>query len=330
MKKTLLSSLLIIPALFFISCDSNNETITKTGSKIITSNSNNSGDFSIFSLVDTDYSYNPFAFYGDNLFFSNLEDNNRLSYMTSNIPSPIIKTTDIEDFLDYPTSSLTILENILYFSNGSEKNSLYSMNLETKDISFLNNHNVHSLCSSTSNLFYINSDDNNKLYIYSPKNNTYITPTNDSIGKFIINGNNIIYQNLSDNSKLYKVNINGNNKEKLTDYSVDSFCSYEGNLLFINSSDNNNLYLLNPTDLSAKRIYLMNGQDLKQYNNKLYFINIDKSNALYSLNINQETQEVSSSEIIKDGINEYYLSDNFIFYEKKGNANNIYAYNIKE
>lgn len=328
MKKLYLIPFLILPTLLLSSCSKKEDKPKTTQSNYISSDSDTILNYSPFNLTDKTLYSNPFVFNETDLIFPNWEDNNKISIIKDPLPTNRISTTSITDFFDYSTESLTLIGDLIYFSNASSNNCLSSINLTTKEYIKINNNNVHNLLSSNDVLFYINKSDKNRIYSYNTLNKQSNSLSSDSVGHFIVSGSYILYQNLSDNSNLYKVNIDGSQNEKLTNYSVDSFVPYENKLLIINSSDNNNLYVLNPIDLSSKRLYIMNGEMLKSIEDKLYFINLKDSNYLYSLQINLEEESVTSSPVIKDGINNYFLTPTSIFFEKRLNVNNVYIQNL--
>lgn len=329
MKKLYLLPILVLPMLFLSSCTEKEQPKENEKSNYISSNSDTVLNFSPFTIIGETSVSNPFNVTDTSLIFPNWEDNNKISILNEYSKSNFITTSSVDDFFEYPTNSLTVVNNVIYFANGSSNNNLSFIDLTSKEYTKINNHNVHNLLSSESSLYYINKDDKNKVYIYDTLRNTSKTVFSDSVGKFILNGDFILYQNLDDNSKLYKIHIDGSQKEKLTDFSVDSFAPYQGELLIINSSDNNNLYSLNPISLSTKRLYIMNGENLKSNEDKLYYINLDDSNYLYSLDINLETGEVSSLPVISDGINDYFPTPKAIFFQKRINVNNVFIKSLE-
>ena len=329
MKKTILFIALSLSTLTLVGCgDDNVKNKTSVPINTIQSSNNNTELFTPFSLSDSYYSYCPFIFDGENLIFPNPEENNRISTIPSPIPKNILNSKDVKDFVDHYADNLALTNDMIYFGDGSDLNSLCSLSLTDKTITKLANHSVQDLVAVNNNLFFINKSDSNKLYKYEIKTNKSFAVTSDSVGKFIISGDFIVYENLSDSSKLYSIDIKGKNRQKLTDYTANSFIPYEGVLLFFNSSDNNGLYSLDPTTLETKRINIMNGFDLKSIDNSLFFINGDDSNYLYSLTVDLENQTASYKMYISESINEYFTTTNGIFYSPSINVNNIYYKSI--
>lgn len=329
MKKSFLIITLLFTTITLYSCSS---ATTEDTSK---SNSNISAPATInnttmpFVLGPTTLYTCPFAINTDTVTFPNWEDNNKISLIKEPLPSNFISTKDVVDFVNYSTSTLAVIGNIVYFGNGADGDVLSSISLSDKIYKKLNNNRVHNLIASNQTLFYINKDDGYKLFSYDIASTKSTALSSDRVGNFIISGDYIIYQNLSDNARLYKITTDGKQREMLTDYSVDSFVVYAGKLLVFNSSDNNNLYLVDPADKSSARLSIMRGAKLKIYNDSLYYINFDDSKHLYSLTVNVDTKVVTSAVIYKDGVNEYYPTEKGIFIEKGLNIDNTYIYILK-
>lgn len=266
----------------------------------------------------------PFVSNNDLIYFPNWNDENRISSISkSSIKSNII-TDDINDFFNYSTNHLAMVDSTIYFSDISYNNYLSLINLNDKSYKNLNSSKVSDICSIGTNLYYINQDDNNKLYSYNTLTNTETVISGGHVGKYLINGEFILFQNMDDNMKLYKTRTDGSETASLTDFSVDSFVIFDGSILAINSSDNNNLYKIDPVTLNPTRLFLMDGSNLKYYNNKIYYINHQDSNFLYSLNINLENSTVTSTLVVKDAINDYYLNADGVFLEKAIDTNSTY------
>lgn len=327
MKRKILCLILSLTTFTFIGCannstSSNNVAPNETSS--IQSTNYTPATFKPLSLSDTSYTYCPFVFNDTDLVFPNPDENNRISIIPEPLPKDILQSKDITDFADYSSDNITLLNGILYFANGSDGNSLSSFNISDKSYSEINNHSVHNLIGVGDQLYYLNKIDDNKLYRYDINAKKVQSLSADQVGYFLINGDFIVYENLSDGSKLYSIKTDGTNREKLTDYTSNSFMPFDGELLFFNSSDNNNLYSLNPTTLESRRLSIMNGFQLKSINNSLYFINGNDSNSLYSMSVDLQQSKVDIKSEISDPINNYYLTQSGIFYEKSINVNNIY------
>ena len=141
----------------------------------------------------------------------------------------------VTDFADYSADNIAIIDNNIYFSNGSINNALCSFDITNKTYTKLNNDSIHNLIAVNTDLFYMNKNDENKIYKYDTINSSIILICPDNVGSFILNGDFIIYQNFSDHSKLYSIKTDGTSKQKLTDYPANSFVVFESQLLFFNS-----------------------------------------------------------------------------------------------
>lgn len=329
MNKNILYLLVSLTLISFIGCT--NKAISSTDSSsnsqspaIIQANNETTTDATPFVLTNNSLYFCPFVFNGTDLIFPNPDENNRISTIPDPLPEDILKSSSVTDFANYSADNIALIDKIIYFSNGSDNNTLSSFDIYTKTYTKLNTHSIHNLISLNTDLFYINKSDDNKIYKYDTITSKSALVCADSVGSFIINGDFIIYQNLSDNSKPYAIKTDGTNRQKLTDYTTNSFAVFDGQLLFFNSSDNNNLYSLDPSTLDCKRIYIMNGFQLKAIDKSLYFINGEDSNNLYSLSVDLTNSTATYKPEISEGINMYYLTSTGIFYNPSINVNNIY------
>lgn len=312
----------------FIGCSNPTTSTPKVKTnKIDTIDSINISTTSPFTLSNESITPSHFIIKENTLIFPNWNDKNKISLIDKPLPSNFIKTEDINNFFDYQTNSMTILDETIYFSDLSNNYYLCSFNMATKQYTQLLNFKVQDLTLLNGVVYFINKDDNYSLYSYDTKTLTTKKLINNKIGQYIINNNQILYQNITDNSKLYKFDLNTLQNTAITDFSIDSFIVYNEQLLAINSSDNHRLYQISPNDLSTTRIALINAKNLKSVNNTIYYLNINNSN-LYQLNYNTDNKEISSIIICDEGINEYYPTADYIFYKKSANINNNYVYVI--
>ena len=330
MNKKILFLLLSFTIISFMGCTTSSSPATNSnsGTSSTVSNSIQATSTSVaqsmpLTLTDNSSYFCPFVFKDKSLLFPNPDENNRVSTIPEPLPTDILKSKDVTDFIDYSADNITIVGDNIYFSDGSNNNALSSIDAK-KTYTKHNTHSIHNLIAVNTDLFYLNKNDHNKIYKYDTTTSNSMLACADSVGSFIVSGDFIIYQNSSDNSKLYSIKADGTSKQKLTDYTANSFVVFDGQLLFFNSSDNNNLYSIDPSTLISKRLYIMNGFQLKVINKSLYFINGDDSNNLYSLSVDLTKPTVTYTPEISMGVNEYYLTDAGIFYEPSINVNNIY------
>lgn len=335
MKKKFIISFLMISILTTVGCSNTNSTKpnnTSNSSTISVKNNTSSNTFTPFVLTDKTTYPSSFILNDNSLIFSNWEENNRISFINDNLPKNMISKTNVNDFVNYYGHTLTLVNNFIYFGDGSSNNNLASINLTDKSYKKINNRNVHSIASSDNQLFYLDvPDDTNhqaKLYSYDIQSGVEKLICKDSIGKYLINGNFIIYQNLSDGGKLYKVTTDGQNNEKLTDFSVESFAPYSSELLVINSDDDNTLYSVDSSTYKAKRLSLIKAKDLKICNNKLFYINMNDSNWLYKLDVNLQSSEVKSEPLVQSSVNDYYFAENYLFYQTGIDVNTPYIVDL--
>ena len=331
MIKKVLLLVTLASALILVGCGKSQETTDNTTSSDIQSYSSPSLNKGLvthpFILTEESSIPCPFVSSGDLIYFPNWNYDSNISSIAKSKIKYSISTSEIADFVNYSTSSLVLVDNTIYFADSSNDNNLSSINFTDKSYQCLVRANVTNLVSVGNILYYINRSDNNYLYSYdtSTKKEHIISKT--KVGRYMINGDFILFQNMDDNAKLYKMRLDGTEKSAVSDFSVDSFIVYNNMILTINSSDNNNLYKIDPTTLDSTRLFLMNGENLKYCNNKIYYVNLADANYLYSLTVSLENSVVTSTAIIKDSTNDYYLSTDGIFLEKALNVNNVYYQN---
>lgn len=318
--------ILIVLSTFLISC-SNNKTATNE-ENFIGINKPQTTDTTTpkptLTISDKTTHYSPYQSLGNLVFFPDKENNNILSSIYKQDKSGYIEQSNIKDIFNYSIESITIIDEIIYFSNCSDSNALYSLDYQSNKISKVNSNYVFNLTSNLNSLYYINKNDKNKLYSYNTATNSSSTLSADSVGSFVINGDYILYQNLSDKSKLYSIKLDGSNRTKLTDNSVNSFTTYKNEILYVNSDDNNSLYRLNPTTFNITRLNLVHGENLKSYDNKLFIIDNDKSNSLSSLVVDFDKNTASTSNITSGTTNNFYPSTDGIYLEKSPDVNKTY------
>ncbi|MDS0525283.1 DUF5050 domain-containing protein [Clostridium sp. SHJSY1] len=332
MKKYILLSLVFAATISTISCtnttkDSNSNSQSQIS---IPNNSGANSNDSIESLVLNDKTASPSSFLvnGTSIVFPNWDENNKLSIVNDPLPKDVLLSKSVSNFFNYPAETFAIVNDTIYFGDGSNNNNLASIKITDKSYTKLNNSNAHKITSYNTKVFYIDIPDNytnkGRLYSYDTQSKETKVISPDTVGKYIINNNFIIYQNISDNSKLYKIKDDGTSKEKLTDFSVESFATYSSQLLMSNSDDNNNLYTINSSTKESKKIATMKVTDLKSFNQDLYFISGDDAKCLYKLKVDLTKPEATSTKLLSDTINEFYPTEKGIFVQKGINVNNPY------
>lgn len=315
------------------------DTLNAEGNSNISSGNNDQLDkeafknnYTPFTAQDSAIYTNLFNINGTSLVFPNWDDNNNISIVNEPYPSSIINTSNVADFFNYPTYTLAVVNNVVYFSDSDNTNnvdSLSSIDLSTRAYTpNLVKGKISRMINSDNILYFINSSKGEKLFSFDPSNNVETSICDDSIGNYLVDGDVILYENKSDKSTLYKINIDGTGKEKLTNFSVNSFAPYSGQILAINSQDNNNLYSIDLKDLSVKRLAIMNGEDLKVFNGQLYFINVDNNRHLstMSVDLTQTSPTVTFNDISDYSVNEYYPTSKGIFAQKGVNVDNPYIF----
>lgn len=272
-------------------------------------------------LNNVDTSFTEFLQTDQSLFF--IDTNNKLSVIEDAIDTPYILENQISETFDYSIGSITSINNEVFFSNIKDNNSLYKLNYEKKEISKVYSGNFHNISSYKNNIIFINKNTGATLSYLDIKNSKIISISSDKCGKYLINGDYIIYQNLSDNLSLYSIKIDGSEKTKLISSSIDSFVTYENNILNI-SSENNNLYIYNPITKTNKKLSSINGINLKSYNDQLFYVSLSNSNYLYSLEIDNALETATSTELVKDMVNDYFPTESGIFIRKPIDINKVF------
>lgn len=167
--------------------NSNNSNSTEKNILSSTSGSNDSekDSSSKIELTDDLSYYSPFIFNGTDLIFSNPEENNRISIIPDPIKPNVLESKLITDFADYSADNIALIKDTLYFSNGSENNSLCSIDINTKDYTKINTHSINNLTNYKDKLVYTNKSSNNRLFVFDTSSSETYQVTSDSVGYFI-------------------------------------------------------------------------------------------------------------------------------------------------
>lgn len=323
-KKTLII-IVLFSTLLFVGCN-NKETNTEDTSNTTTNSIStevtftNNTQSSTLLLTDENISPSPFITLGNLLFFSNTGNNNKLSSIDSNFNTSYIPNDKISTLLDSSIQSLTSIKDDLYFINMSDNNSLYKFSYIKSESTKVLDGNFYNLSSTSDKLVLINRSQNNKLSTINLNNNELSSLTSDICGKYILNGDYILYENLSDNSNLYAVKIDGTNRKKFIDSPMDSFVVYNNNILYINSHDNN-LYAYTPSIQKSIKLLNLSATNLKIYDDNLFYINLSASNRLYSIKLDSSLENLSSTELTSDMVNDFFTTPIGILALKPINTN---------
>lgn len=321
MKKLLLTALLLIP-ITFIGCG-------KSDAKGVSLNENNTNTESTtitpktipvhFSVSDKTYYPSNFVVSKSSTYFPNPDNNGKITYIDNKKIQKDI-SSDLNNFYENYASSLAFNNDIIYFSDWKKNDPLKQINLINEEVTQLNSMPAKDLVFADDNVFFINSR-TKELFSYDTKSKKTLRLTSDKVGRFIVNGKTVLYQNLNDDLKLYAIGEDGKNRIKLSDYPVQSFIPYDKNILFINPSDNNSVYLLDVATSKAKRVAKINGEDLKMYKKDIIFLNKDANNTVCSIKLDIKNDTYKVSTVISESVNEFYPTDEGIFYLPSINVN---------
>lgn len=320
-----LSIIIISLNFILVSCSSDNnsdEVQQKSETKITTSFKENIDNSKKIIFSGKTLSINKYASLGNLLFFSDINNNNKLSVVTLPNTSSIIESNLIIDSFDFNLVSLATDENYIYFSSNSPEKGFYRLSYEKREITKLNTDFPVGLIYENERLYYINSNDN-KLYYYNIKDNKTYLLSNSSTKSFILNNNSIFYINYNDGSKLYCLKTDGSSNFNITDIPVESFVIYDDQILFSNSNDNNYIYSLDINSFQIKKVLNLSASSLKQNSNNIYFINNEDPNSLYKLLPNKGDSNYEYTKVFSDYVNEYFITDSGIFIETANNLKSI-------
>ena len=107
------------------------------------------------NFIASDLSYSKFISIGQLLFFSDSNNNNKLSVTSSSLSKNYIEDENIQDIYDYSVESMTSIDNIIYFTNTSENNNLYKLDYEKKSITLVSSDSFSKIASSANDIIYI-------------------------------------------------------------------------------------------------------------------------------------------------------------------------------
>lgn len=318
----------IIASLFvFVGCSNNknnNEAIEENNKTTLTTSYRETTDNNEKIILSGKTSSNTkFTLLGNLLFFPDPNNNEKLSVSDISEGIDNIANNSIIDIFNYSVNSLATDGNYIYFSSISDERGLYRLDYQKKEINKINDDANLEMVYQENKLYYISSKDN-KLYSYDIKNKEKKLLSDSSASNIILNNTSIFYKNLNDESKLYCLTTDGSANFKLTNSPVDSFVIYDNkNILFSNSSDNNYIYSLDQSTFETKRILGTSVSNLKQYEDNIYFINNEDPNSLYTLIPSNENNKFEYSNVFPYFVNEYYMTDKYVFIEAASSLDNI-------
>lgn len=342
MKKVLIYSAIIM-SLTLVSCSSTSSSTSSTTKKSssteikITSptvendtNTQNSAKKSGITVSGEFTKALPIIKLGNNTYVSQWKDNNRLYKYTANDLTSLNDLLKSSKKYDYYSTELVQDTQRLYFSNMSDNNSIYTLTDSTEEIKKFDNSRSSNLILGSDGLYFINASDNNKIYKISLTDKAKTAITQDSASKFLLFNDWIIYQNKNDNYRVYAYSLANKTKLKLTNNSSESFVVTNNNLYYVNAGEGDSIWSLDLQTLEDTKLVATQAENLQISANRLFFINKSDSNYLYEL-IPPSTgnQGATTKALVNEGINQYHILENTIYYESITSHNDIKAYNIK-
>ncbi|QAA30757.1 DUF5050 domain-containing protein [Clostridium manihotivorum] len=272
----------------------------------------------------------PIIRLGNNTYVSQWKDNNRLYKYISNDLTSLNDLTKADKKYDYYCTELIQDNERIYFSNMSDNNSIYTLTDSTGEIKKFDNSRSSNLVLGSDGLYFINASDNNKIYKISLADKIKTAVTQDSASKFLLFNDWIIYQNKNDKYRIYAYSLADKTKLKLTNNSSESFGVTNNNLYYVNSGEGDSIWSLDLQTLEEKKIVTAQAENLQIVANRIFFINKSDSSYLYEL-ISPSTgnQVAATKSLVTEGINQYHILENTIYYESITSHNDIKAYNIK-
>jgi hypothetical protein len=270
----------------------------------------------------------PIVKVGGNIYVSQWKDNNRLyEYLSSDINSinDLVKATKKYDL--FSREMVQDTEKI-YFTNISDNSNIYTLSDSTKEIKKLDSSRSSNITLGSDGLYFINQSDNRKIYKINLNDNTKTAVIQDSVGKFLLFSDTIIYQNKNDKFKLFAYSLNDKIKTELTSNSAESFGVTNNKLIYVNSGDQDSIWALDLQSMENKKLINVEAENLQVVSGRIFFINRSSANYLNEL-ILPANGIASASTIINEGVEQYFISDNTIYYESKTSHNDINTHKIK-
>lgn len=307
--------LLSLPILSGCTTNINNTNTQETSSTFTTTYKKEFPQKNNIILSDETYTNNNYLKLNNKLFFINSFNNYFLSNIDLNINLKDLTEYNTKNLITSSLSSITSNDGTIFFSYLNESG-IYSFNIATNEILKLNNNKAINLTYYNNSIYYI---DNYNLYSYNLNNKATTLLISDKVADYSINNNIIFYKNFSNSCNLYYFELDNKVNQKLINSPIDSFVIYKDNIIFSNSTDNNYIYLLNLSNLETTKVLSLQSSNLKEINNNIYFINLTSPNTLCKLIIPDDLSNFSYSNIYNNYINNYFLTDNYLFIEDPSN-----------
>lgn len=218
-------------------------------------------------------------------------------------------------------------DDIVYFSNFYDNNTLYCMRADESDIRKLSDQSVQYLNAAGRHLYYFQSKNLNGSDLGSAIQSTglYRCDTNGKnihclkrgvINTMLLNGNRIYYQfyNKESGFTLYHISTTGKEDTQVTEYIANPACGYLNYIYFNGTQNDHNLYRLDVQNDQITRIFDGNMWNPTYAGGYLYYTDLSDGYRLGRLNLNS-----GESEIISDRRADFFnVSDQYVFFQTAG------------
>ena len=138
--------------------------------------------------------------------------------------------------------NLNIVDDWIYYANGSDNENLYKIRIDGTSRQKLNDDISLYIDIIDDWIYYTNGSDNETFYKIRIDGTNRQKLNDDRIIQFKVIGNFVYYINLSDNYSLCKIRIDGSCKQYLSHEEILRFQVVCDWIYYCNSSDNDNLY----------------------------------------------------------------------------------------
>jgi hypothetical protein len=251
--------------------------------------------------------------------------------------------------------------NLLYYSNWSDGDKLYKMNLDGTGSKKIVDDSVSELLLSNNIIYYANESDQDKMYtinidgtgrkkllderaynldllgnlIYYIDSNSNIATLNISSGKkislnlksrcFDSDGTYIYYEDYSLKHVLSSVKVDGSNYGRVSEDFPMNIASQSGVAYYINGWDNNKIYKISSDGSSRIKLNDYRSSNLTLDNGWIYYINNSDYDKIYKIKVDGSSSTIVSSESFVKNFN---IAGNYIFFDKNTDINHpIYKTN---
>lgn len=275
-----------------------------------------------FSTPGTPVKASTIAIGGNVFYYCNSDDNNKIYTMkTSDAADANAKgnskvVQSIKKISEDVASEIVVTNNFIFYTNGSDSNKIYSMNLDGTGPKKITDAGAHDIVMVGNYIYYI-ADDGTLSVVDTGNGNEFSFGIKTKC--FTSDGSSIYYELDDPNgAAIYSMKIDGENAVKINDDEPISIAADSGNIYYADGKENDSLY----TESSGKRVKLgeIDTSSLTVDSGWIYYINKSDYSKIYKIKVDGTSNtKVSDMSFVKS----FIISGNIVYFGRSINAQSI-------